>query len=130
MSKWRSRHELPAIKQLPIRFDIKLLTEAFDEYQSNRKWDSLGSEYARLCETHTRLPAMFFKSEDLEGCDHVCDLDWENTSYKQLTLTEFQPEYSLTERNVKSGTSWDQRIAKRDPGADERWYRKVKAHID
>jgi hypothetical protein len=126
MTKWKSRNELPVLKRLGLSFDVQLLTEAFEEMQAKRrKWDSLGAEYAALCETHTRLPKMFFKSEELEGVSHVCDLDWENTSYKQMTLTEFEPSYSLAQRLELSGSAWDQRIAKHQETADERWYRKI-----
>jgi hypothetical protein len=82
-----------------------------------------------MCETHTKLPKMFFKEEELAGVDCVCDLDWEHTSYQQLSLTEFDESYSLEHRTEKSGSAWDNRIAKHDEKADERWYGKIKDDV-
>lgn len=123
---WKSRYELPVIKKLNLRFDIERLKAELKNYSGGRLWDSLGSEYASLCETHTRLPKMFFKEDELKNVSHVCDLDWQHTSYQQLTLTEFDPDYNLLNRKEHSGSCWDQRIAKKAPDADERWYRKLK----
>jgi hypothetical protein len=108
-----------------MQFDIQLLREAFVEMQARRRWDSLGAEYASLCEIHTRLPGMFFNEAELANVSHVCDLDWETTSYKQMTLTEFDKEYSLAGRKEFSGSRWDHRVAKQQAKADERWYRKI-----
>jgi hypothetical protein len=123
---WKNRWELPVIKRLDIRFDINRLREELKQFSSGKVWDGLGSDYADMCEAHTKLPAMFFTKEELEGVNCVCDLDWENTSYKQLSLTEYDDTYDLSQRREKSGTAWDQRIAKHDSHADERWYRKFK----
>ena len=125
VSKWKNRNELPAIEKLDLRFDMDLLLEAYHEFSEKRNWDGLGAEYASLCETHTRLPKMFFKKEELESAESICDLDFEQLSYQQLSLTEWDPDYSLDERDEMSGSSWDTRVAKRDPQADERWYRKT-----
>ena len=59
----------------------------------------------------------------------MCDLDWEKTSYQQLSLTEFDGTYDLSQSTEISGSAWDTRIAKKDPKADERWYRKVKDDV-
>ena len=126
---WKSRYELPVIGRLDIRFDIDRLREELIEFQRNKVWDGLGSDYASLCETHTKLPKMFFKDEELEGIDCVCDLDWEKTSYQQLSLTEYDESYSLEQRIEKSGTAWDTRIAKHNTEADERWFRKIKEDV-
>ena len=129
MQKWRSRYELPVIKQLDIKVDIDELRKDFEKYIEGRTWDGLGSEYASLCETHTRLPKMFFKEEELKGVECVCDLDWEKTSYQQLSLTDFDPSFSLDKRTEKSGSVWDTRIAKKDIKADERYFRKFKEDL-
>ena len=126
---WKSRYELPVIGRLDIRFDIDRLREELTTFQQNKVWDGLGSDYASLCETHTKLPKMFFKEEELEGIDCVCDLDWQKTSYQQLSLTEYDESYSLEQRTEKSGTAWDTRIAKHKPEADERWFRKIKEDV-
>lgn len=126
---WKGRHELPVIKRLNIGFDIERLREELQEYQHGKKWDGLGSDYASLCETHTKLPKMFFKDEELAGIDCVCDLDWETVSYQQLSLTEFDSNYNLDLRIEKSGSAWDTRVAKHKPDADERWFRKVKDDV-
>jgi len=126
---WKGRHELPVIKKLDYRFDIEKLKLELNEFAQNKVWDGLGSDYAHMCETHTKLPKMFFKEEELKEVDCVCDLDWETSSYQQLSLTEFDEEYELSQRTEMSGSAWDNRVAKKDPKADERWYRKVKDDV-
>ena len=126
---WRGRHELPVIKKLDYKFDIEKLKLELNEFSQNKVWDGLGSDYAHMCETHTKLPKMFFKEEELEEVDCVCDLDWETSSYQQLSLTEFDESYDLSQREEMSGSAWDKRVAKKDPKADERWYRKVKDDV-
>lgn len=126
---WKGRYELPVIARLNVNFDINKLKEELTQFSSNKVWDSLGSDYAHMCESHTRLPKMFFTKEELAGVDCVCDLDWEKTSYKQLSLTEFDDSYELAQRTEKSGSAWDNRIAKHDIKADERWYRKIKSDV-
>ena len=126
---WKGRHELPVIKKLDYKFDIEKLKSELNEFSQNKVWDGLGSDYAHMCETHTKLPKMFFKEEELEEVDCVCDLDWETSSYQQLSLTEFDESYDLSQREEMSGSAWDQRVAKKDPKADERWYRKVKDDV-
>ena len=126
MKAWKSRFDLPVIKQLDIKFDIDRLKKELAEYSQNKTWDGLGSDYADMCEAHTRLPKMFFTEKELDGVDCVCDLDWDNSSYKQLSLTEYDESYDITQRKELSGSAWDKRIAKKDTRADERWYRKFK----
>lgn len=127
--KWKGRHELPVITRLDYRFDIERLREELAHFSENKVWDGLGSDYAHMCETHTKLPKMFFKEEELKEVDCVCDLDWETSSYQQLSLTEFDETYDIKQRTELSGSAWDTRIAKKDPKADERWYRKVKEDV-
>tara|TARA_B110000971_G_scaffold192930_1_gene205541 strand:+ start:2719 stop:3438 length:720 start_codon:yes stop_codon:yes gene_type:complete len=126
---WKGRFELPVIRRLDIRFDIGRLREELAEYSNNKVWDGLGSDYASLCETHTKLPTMFFKKEELASVDCICDLDWERVSYQQLSITEFDESYSLDQRTEKSGSVWDDRIAKHKVEADERWFRKIKYDV-
>ena len=126
---WKSRHNLPVIAQLDYRFDIERLQQELKQFAADKIWDGLGSDYANMCETHTKLPKMFFKEEELDKVDCVCDLDWEKTSYQQLSLTEFDETYDLSQRTELSGSAWDNRVAKQDPKADERWYRKVKNDV-
>lgn len=126
---WKNRWELPVIKPLDFRVDIDRLRTELSDFSKGKVWDGLGSDYASLCETHTKLPKMFFKDEELEGIDCVCDLDWEKTSYQQLSITEFDDEYDLSQRTEKSGTVWDERIAKHKKDADERWFRKIKEDV-
>ena len=128
-TEWKGRHELPVIARLDYRFDIDRLRKELDQFAQDKVWDGLGSDYAHMCETHTKLPKMFFKEEELEEVDCVCDLDWETSSYQQLSLTEFDESYDLSQRTELSGSAWDTRVAKRDPKADERWYRKVKDDV-
>jgi hypothetical protein len=122
---WRSRKELPVFKKLPqFRFDSKLLVEAYKEYTAKKTWDSLGNEYSNMCETYTKLPSMFFKEEELEGIEHVCDIDWTQASYQQISMVDFDESYSLDQRTEMSGTRWDNIVAKNNPKADERFFRK------
>ena len=130
MQKWKSRWSLPVIQRLDnFRVDIDRLRKDYEEFSKGKTWDGLGSEYASLCETHTQLPKMFFKEEELENVECVCDLDWEKTSYQQLSLTEFDESYSLGQRTEKSDSVWDTRIAKKNIKADERWFRKIKDDV-
>ena len=128
-TNWKGRHELPVIARLDYRFDIDRLKKELNEYSYNKIWDGLGSDYAHMCETHTKLPKMFFKEEELENVDCVCDLDWEQSSYTQLSLTEYDEKFDLSKRTELSGSAWDTRVAKKDTRADERWYRKVKDDV-
>lgn len=128
-TSWKGRYELPVIARLNIRFDIEKLKEELKQFSSNKIWDGLGSDYAHMCETHTKLPKMFFKEEELENVNHVCELNWQESSYQQLSLTEYDDTYDLSSRQEKSGSAWDSRIAKKDTRADERWYRKVKDDV-
>lgn len=123
---WKGRYELPVIAPLNIRFNIDRLRQELKEFSQDKVWDGLGSDYANMCEAHTKLPAMFFTKEELDGVNHVCDLDWEKTTYRQLSLTEYDDTYDINSRSEKSGTAWDYRVAKKDSHADERWYRKFK----
>lgn len=126
---WKNRHELPVLKRLDITVDIDRLREELGTFAEGKVWDGLGSDYASLCETHTRLPKMFFRPDELEGIECVCDLNWEKTSYQQLSLTEFDETYSLEQRTEKSGSQWDGRVAKHRLQADERWFRKIKDDV-
>lgn len=127
---WKGRHEMPVMARLSgVSFDIDRLRKELAIFASGKIWDGLGSDYAHMCETHTRLPKMFFKEEELAGVDCVCDLDWEESSYQQLSLTEFDETYDLSQRKELSGSVWDTRIAKKDPKADERWYGKIKDDV-
>jgi hypothetical protein len=126
---WKNRHDLPVISKLDHKFDIDKLKEELRLFSKNKIWDGLGSDYAHMCEAHTKLPKMFFKEKELDNIESVCDLDWEKTSYQQLSLTEFDGTYDLSQRTEISGSAWDTRIAKKDPKADERWYRKVKDDV-
>ena len=129
-TKWKGRYELPVMARLHgVSFDIDRLREELALFSRDKIWDGLGSDYAHMCETHTKLPKMFFKEEELAGVDCVCDLDWEHSSYQQLSLTEFDESYNLSQRTEMSGSVWDERIAKRDTKADERWYRKLKEDV-
>jgi hypothetical protein len=129
-TKWKGRYELPVLAKLHgITFDIGRLREELSVFSKGKIWDGLGSDYAHMCETHTKLPKMFFKEEELKNVDCICDLDWENSSYQQLSLTEFDETFDLSKRTEISGSPWDSRVAKRDIKADERWYRKVKDDV-
>lgn len=123
---WKSRFDLPVLQRLPhLNVDIQALKAAYAEYErAAGVWDGLGNEYSALCETHTRLPKMFFREDELEGVNHVCDLNWKEASYQQLALTEFDSTYKLDDRTELSGSAWDRRVAKGREDADERWFRK------
>ena len=125
MNIWKKRTELPVYKQLKqFSFDPDLLRQAYQEYVNNKTWDGIGNEYAAMCETYTKLPSMFFKKEELEGVERACDIDWERASYQQISLVDFDESYNLDQRTEKSGTRWDTTVAKNNPRADERFFRK------
>jgi hypothetical protein len=126
---WKSRFELPVVQKLDLKFSISKLLEELDKFSDEKVWDGLGNEYASLCETHTKLPKMFFNESELKGVKHVCDLDWRKTSYQQLSLTEYDETYSLEKRSERSNSPWDHRIAKNSTLADERWFRKIKEQV-
>lgn len=129
MQTWKSRYELPVLGKLNVKVDIDRLRKDLEVFAQDKVWDGLGSDYAHMCEAHTKLPKMFFKEEELQEVSHVCELNWQKTSYSQLSLTEFDESFSLDTRQEKSGTAWDTRIAKHDVKADERWYRNVKHDV-
>ena len=124
----RKRHELPVFKRLNIQFDIDKLRQCYEEFSKEKKWDGLGNEYASLCESHTKLPKMFFKDEELKNVDHISDLEWEGTSYKQLSLVDFDKNYTL-DKCGKEISVWQNRVALGNLKADERWFRKFKKDV-
>jgi hypothetical protein len=125
MNTWKKRNELPVFQKLnQFNFDPLKLKEAYKEYVENKSWDSLGNEYANMCETYTNLPSMFFKDEELKDVNSVCEIDWQKASYQQISLVNFDETYSLNKRVEKSGTRWDNTVAKNNPLADERFFRK------
>ena len=74
--KWKGRHELPVMARLDgVSVNINRLREELAIFAKDKVWDGLGSDYAHLCETHTKLPKMFFKEEELAEVECVCDLD-------------------------------------------------------
>ena len=116
MSTWKKRTELPVFKKLKqFQFDPIQLVEAYEEFSNTKTWDGLGNEYASLCETYTRLPKMFFKEQELKDVDRVCDIEWQEASYQQLSLVEWDDSFTLDKRVEKSGTRWDTTVAKRNP---------------
>jgi hypothetical protein len=127
--KWKGRYELPVMGRLDIRFDIERIRAELAQFASGKIWNGLGSDYADMCEAHTKLPAMFFTKEELDSVECICDLDWEKSSYRQLSLTEFDETYDINARTDMSGTAWDTRVAKHDSKADERWYRRFKPDL-
>ena len=122
---WRGRWEVPVLGRLGISVDIDRIRAELAEYSQGKTWDGLGNEYSNLCETHTRLPKMFFREEETASVECVCDLDWANTSYQQLSLTEFDPDWHVSQRTELSGSRWDKPIRKWPEQADERYYRKI-----
>lgn len=128
MTKWKTRYELPVIKKLDIKFDIERIKKEFEIYERDKIWDAFETDYVNMSNSYA-LPKMFFKDEELEGVDELVELDWEKSSYRQLSLTEYEPSYSLDQRVEKSGTNWDTRIAKHNTKADERWFRKIKKDV-
>ena len=123
----KKRFELPVLKRLNIQFDIEKLQESYEQFIKEKTWDSLGNEYASLCENHTRLPKMFFKDEELKDIKSICDLNWKETSYKQMSLTDFDESFKLEKQQKNS--KWSKRIALKNPKADERWFSKIKQDV-
>lgn len=128
-TNWKNRWELPVLRRLDFRVDIDRIRTELNEYSKGKVWDGLGSDYSSLCETHTRLPKMFFKDSEIDQVDCICDLDWSETSYQQLAITEFDEEWDLSERTELSGSRWDKPISKWPKQADERYFRKIKQDV-
>ena len=129
MTTWKKRNELPVLAKLDITVDIERLKAELKDYEAGKVWDGLAFDYGYMCETHTKLPKMFFNQEELESVNCITELDWETASYQQLSLVEFDETFDLSKREQKSNTVWDKRIAKGKPQADERWYRKIKDDV-
>jgi hypothetical protein len=127
-NKWRTRHELPVIAKLKLNIDIDRLKQEVSDYVNGKYWNSFGNEYYDLCKSYEVMPEKFFKKPGEEERD-ICDLDWNNSPYRQIGLTGFDDEFSLEKRNKKSGTIWDSRISRKNPILDERWYRKLKTDV-
>lgn len=125
---WKSRYELPVISKLKINVDIERLKKEVALYIENKPWDSFGNEYYELCKSYTIIPETFFEKSYQEEND-ICKINWNKSPYRQIGLTEFDNNFDLSKRNVKSGTAWDKRISRKKSILDERWYRKFKSDI-
>lgn len=125
---WKTRYELPVIAKLNFSVDIDKLKKEVEEYVQKKSWDAFGSEYYKLCEAYTIIPETFFEKAYNDTGD-MCNIDWETSPYRQIGITEFDSDFSLEKRNVKSYSPWDKRISRKDPILDERWYRKMKDDV-
>ncbi len=129
-NKWKKHNEVPPYRRLDYQFDIDSLRRDLEIFKERQKeWDGLSSDYGGLCRSHTGLPKMFFATEELEKVSCLSEVEWSKASYAQMSLTEFDDGFSLKDRTTKSQSHWDRRIAKNDPAADERWYRRVKESV-
>ena len=118
---WSTRRELPGLLRLSkVRFDPVRLAQDYHSLAARSVHNGLSAQYHGLCEIHKQLPQFFLA--DYEQPD-------ERASYSQLALSEWDESYRLNEREEKSGTRWDYTIAKGDPRADERFYRKPVADL-
>ena len=126
----KKRYELPVLKKLNVHFNINELRQSYEQFVRGKTWNALGSEYASMCEKYPNLPRCFFKDEELENVDSICNLDWKKASFKQLSLTEFDNNFKLNIEESKNNASpWGQRIALNNPKTDERWFRKIKKDV-
>ena len=71
-----------------------------------------------------KITKYVFKEEELKDVILYYRFRFYKTSYKQISLVEFDENYSLDQRTEKSGTRWDNTVAKGNPKADERFFRK------
>jgi aspartyl/asparaginyl beta-hydroxylase (cupin superfamily) len=125
---WKSRYELPVISKLNLSIDINRLKKEVDEYTKNKEWNGFGNEYYHLCKSYTIIPKTFFEKAYKEEND-ICKINWENSPYRQIGVTEYDETYSLSDRNEMSGSPWDTRVARKDKILDERWYKKFKEDL-
>ena len=125
----KTRHELPVLKKLNIRFDIDKLKESYKQFVQNKEWDGFSRDYSSLYNSHNSLPPNFFGEKELKNIGNISDVDWKKTSYKQISLTEFDDEFSLEDRKEGSHSKWSKRVVKNNPKADERWFRKIKPNV-
>lgn len=109
--KWKDRTELPVYKKLSqFQFNPQLLLDSYNQIK-DKDWNAMSNEYSKFTESHNIVTKKF------------------SDQYQQYGLTEFDSSYDIANRSHKSGSIWDRKIAKRNPHADERYYRKRKYDI-
>ena len=118
---WKGRKELPDLKKLNLKFDIKQLREAVAELEG-KDWNAcIGGALNDLREVYGyRLSKIAYKKDNNEI---KMDDDWKQYSYQQLALTEFNPDYEIRD-DRNSGSRWDKSFMRRDKKYDERAYNK------
>lgn len=110
-NKWKDRTQLPVYKKLTqFQFDPVLLLKSYNEIK-DKDWNAMSNEYSKFTESHNIVTQKF------------------DDAYQQYGLTEFDSNYNIEDRTEKSGSIWDRKIAKSNPHADERFYRKRKDNI-
>ena len=108
---WKDRTQLPVFQRLAhFQFNIQKLQASYRQIK-DENWNAMSNEYSKFTQSHDIVTQKF------------------STEYQQYGLTNFDEEYDLESRTEKSGTIWDRKIAKHDPYADERFYRKRRDDI-
>lgn len=125
----KKRYDLPVLARLKINIDIDRLKNEYLEFSKQKNWDGLGSEYADMCKFNPELTEKFFTEQELSSVNCVCDLDWQNSSYRQISLTEYDPQYNLEQQESVASSVWRRKIAQNNTHVDERWYRKLKSDL-
>lgn len=128
MIKWKSRKDLPSLIKLNLKYDIDRLTKDIINYLSLYNEDSMEEgPYKSLRDAYgyNLTPAAY---NGKTNSDIDKNFDWKNIPYKQIALTDFDPDYKIPlDRN--SGKRYDKGFMKNDKRFDERAYSKLKTNL-
>ena len=121
---WKSRNDLPSLIKLNVKFNIGMLRRDIREYVSRDLKDSMEEgPYKNLRDAYgyNLSPAAYGKTNS--QVDN--NFDWNKIPYKQIALTDFDPDYKIQE-DRNSGKRYDKGFMKNDKRFDERAYSKLK----
>ena len=125
---WKGRNELPGLIKLDVQFDIDKLRADVREYASRDFKDCMeDGPYKNLRDAYgyNLTPAAYNgKTND----DVDAEFDWNQVPYKQIALTDFNPDYEVR-KDRDSGKRYDNNFMKGDKRFDERSYSKLKEDL-
>lgn len=95
----RTRKELPFFAKLPYQFDVEALRQELyaNHLHKSSRYDDLfrDGQFQHLCTEQQRLHLNFLNDEERRYALSKGEIRGE--SYKQLSLTEYNPSYGITE---------------------------------
>ena len=93
---WKSRNDLPGLIKLGIKYNIDMLRRDIHEYVSRDLKDCMEEgPYKNLRDAYgyNLSPAAYGKTnEEVDS-----NFDWNRVPYKQIALTDFDPNYEIPE---------------------------------